>query len=419
MINLKKIDVKVVVGANYGDEGKGLATHYFAQKAASEGKKVLNVFYNGGPQRGHTVELKDGTRHVFSHFGSGTFDGADTYFDRDFMVNPILFMHERKELEKISESIGIELPEVFIDENCCVTTPFDMILNQIIEESRGNNRHGSCGCGIFETRRRYNADNWSKYYDFVTMPYYESMAELNRIEKEWFWKRLKEEGINELPDKWKAVNFDVLKANFIFDIGRMRSSTVLNSWYVLVDKYDTIIFEGGQGLALSEDYKQGFPHLTPSKTGCLIPLRRVHDAIEWYMNEEEGIVFEKPEVCYVTRSYLTRHGAGTLKDECDKAKINSSIEDKTNEPNDFQGSIRYAPLHFYDLYSRVTEDALNGEGGVSGCHYFPVKTSLMVTHLNYTGGHFSGSDASTPLINYFHKVYLSYGKYAEDIKDFD
>ena len=80
-------NVKLIIGANYGDEGKGLATDFFgAQAAGSFG--TINVLTNGGPQRGHTVELADGRRHVFKHFGAASFRGAASYFAEQFIVNP-------------------------------------------------------------------------------------------------------------------------------------------------------------------------------------------------------------------------------------------------------------------------------------------------------------------------------------------
>lgn len=70
---------KIVIGANFGDEGKGLMTDYFANEAKKQGKSCLVVCHNGGSQRGHTVVSPSGIRHVFHHFGSGSFEGADTY----------------------------------------------------------------------------------------------------------------------------------------------------------------------------------------------------------------------------------------------------------------------------------------------------------------------------------------------------
>ena len=61
--------VKAIIGANYGDEGKGLATDYLT------GPDSLVVRFNGGAQAGHTVCTPSGQRHVFSHIGAGSFRG--------------------------------------------------------------------------------------------------------------------------------------------------------------------------------------------------------------------------------------------------------------------------------------------------------------------------------------------------------
>lgn len=53
-------DIKIVIGANFGDEGKGLMTDYFSQKSNS-----IVVCSNGGAQRGHTVTTPTAIRHVF------------------------------------------------------------------------------------------------------------------------------------------------------------------------------------------------------------------------------------------------------------------------------------------------------------------------------------------------------------------
>ena len=128
----------------------------------------------------------------------------------------------------------------------------------------------------------------------------------------------------------------------------------------LIKKYDTVIYEGGQGLALSETNVKNFPYLTPSKTGSEIPIAE----IEPYTNDIE--------VIYVTRSYFTRHGAGPLPFECNREEINSDIEDKTNFPNDFQKSLRFAKFDYVDLLNRIGSD---------NCKKY--KKSLYITHWNY------------------------------------
>ena len=60
--------VKIVIGANFGDEGKGLMTDYFCHQSALRGEKCLVVLHNGGAQRGETVVTPAGNRDVFPHF---------------------------------------------------------------------------------------------------------------------------------------------------------------------------------------------------------------------------------------------------------------------------------------------------------------------------------------------------------------
>ena len=86
--------VTVIIGANYGDEGKGLTTDFIAHNEIEQGKQTIVVCSNGGAQRGHTVELSDGRRHVFHHFGSGTLAGAETYLPKQFIMNPLIFVKE-------------------------------------------------------------------------------------------------------------------------------------------------------------------------------------------------------------------------------------------------------------------------------------------------------------------------------------
>ena len=74
----------VVIGANFGDEGKGLMTDFL-----SEPEGVV-VRFNGGAQAGHTVTEPGGTRHVFHHYGAGAFKGASTFLSRHFVSNPLL-----------------------------------------------------------------------------------------------------------------------------------------------------------------------------------------------------------------------------------------------------------------------------------------------------------------------------------------
>ena len=54
-------NVKVIIGANFGDEGKGHITNY----VCSQSKNPIVIRFNSGSQAGHTVVNEDRTRHVF------------------------------------------------------------------------------------------------------------------------------------------------------------------------------------------------------------------------------------------------------------------------------------------------------------------------------------------------------------------
>ena len=94
--------------------------------------------------------------HIFHHFGSGTFAGADTYIPATFVSNPLIFVEEYKRLNKNTRFT----PRPRINNNCLVTTPFDMIYNILFMTEQSLNN--SCGYGVYETKRR-NGANFIRY----------------------------------------------------------------------------------------------------------------------------------------------------------------------------------------------------------------------------------------------------------------
>src|SRR5512139_3851165 len=108
-----------VIGMNYGDEGKGHMVNYLSDS------HTLNIRFNGGAQASHAVFLADGRSHIFHHFGSGSLRGARTLLASHFIVNPIIFVWELKELIPKAP-----MREVFVDPRCRVTTPYDMTVNE-------------------------------------------------------------------------------------------------------------------------------------------------------------------------------------------------------------------------------------------------------------------------------------------------
>src|SRR5262245_5598094 len=143
---MKPRNATVVIGANFGDEGKGLAV----DTVVASDPDAAVIRFNGGAQAGHTVVAADGRRHVFSHFGAGTLRGAATFLSRFSVLQPSIVSREASELAWIALK-----PLVFVDPDAQVTTPFDVFINQWVEATRGSARHGSVGVGFGETIERY------------------------------------------------------------------------------------------------------------------------------------------------------------------------------------------------------------------------------------------------------------------------
>lgn len=377
--------IKVVIGANFGDEGKGLMTDYFCHQSTPRGEKTLVVLHNGGSQRGHTVVTPDGNRHVFHHFGSGTLVGADTYLSEEFVLNPMIFRQEWGELESMKA-----IPKVYVNHTCRVTTPFDMILNQIIEESRDNARHGSCGMGIHETMIRdvcnYPIEMWFDSSDEAKRYYLKEI-------RNYLSERLLDFGINKIPDNWKEiVNSDLLIENFISELNFMGRNISIR-FDRFIEYYDCVAFENGQGLLLDQNNTAHYPHLTPSNTGIKNSLKIIAE-----MRCKPDI-----EVCYVTRTYLTRHGAGRLDGECDKQEINPDMQDLTNVPNPHQGTLRYAKLVEKSLEERILKD-------FEPARKYGAKLSLAITHENEYDYVFSNTFKKN-----FDYIYYSDGETRESV----
>lgn len=322
---------QVIIGANFGDEGKGLMTDYFASK---DPVSALVVRFNGGAQAGHTVVAPDGRRHVFSHFGAGSLAGCATYLSNYFIVNPLLFRKEKGELDALRVS-----PKVFIDEHCFVTTPFDVFINQLNEIQRGAMRHGSCGAGINETVTRSLRDPTYLLRAHELHSPGKLEQRLQQLAESWLPARMHELNLDTTTEDAQCFlsNIDSVLQNYVEDTKYLvRHATILQSH----PKYDQVIFEGAQGLMLDEDRMDQFPHVTRSKTG-------LRNAI---MLAAQMSISDL-EVTYVTRTYLTRHGAGPLPGECDW-----TFADTTNVANKFQGTLRFAPLDCGELNRSIMLD---------------------------------------------------------------
>ena len=220
------------------------------------------------------------------------------------------------------------------------------------------------------------------------------IQKLKKLKKEYWNNRVKELELNldvntiSLDDFFVACHLMTTHCQSI-DLMKVHPLTD--------EKYSTVVFEGGQGLLLDEKNEQFAPHITASSTGS----RYISNLIDLLYEDFQPQV----EICYVSRSYVTRHGAGELLYEVSKDQLNPDIQDETNVPNPWQDSIRYGQLDLLSLKNRIIED--------KQYYQVPIQQSIAFTHMNYSNGKIftpGGLRNITPLEKYF-KIYKFYNEY--------
>ena len=366
-------NVKIVIGANYGDEGKGLAVDYFCQPNQSN----IGVLTNGTAQRGHTVTLSDGRTHVFHHFSSGTLQGAATYIGEDFIVNPIIFIQEYNELVNNFDVV----PIVYVHPNCKIATPYDMLANLLERQKKGI--HDTCGLGFWKTVQRYR-----KGISACTVKEVRSLMDIDTYHKNKnnqlpdFYFINQSKVLNNLLSTIKSYHKDILKnadlsINFTGMINHFKEDlmfffnhTICTEYGVLLN-YQNVIFENGQGLLIGNQQTNGeanWDFCTPSDTGIGPALNII---------EKNYFPWRDIEVCYVTRTYLTRHGDGPMENECSREEVDNVAIDITNLTNENQGTLRYGILNGELLKERIKKDF--DQTRLTQRVYIP---SVMITHCN-------------------------------------
>lgn len=398
--------VLAVIGKNFGDEGKGMAVDYFSL----HGGKTLVVRHNGGAQSGHTVVQKTPgkNRFVFHELSSGSCRGADTLWIDSFYPD-IYKLGE--EIRNFQEAFGL-CPDIYGMENVCITTPDDVLLNMALESSRGSSRHGSCGMGINECDLRTKAGFGLKLGQIRGMDADALYHAMRHIRKEYTAKRLQMIAgtLNQEADGYVQLlsNNNVLVNAAYEMISNMKYVKLLTEADLQkkLRSTDTLIFESGQGLLLDRNHPVYSPYVTASDTGLTSPCRFL---ARFRLHLDEAV--------YVSRTYITRHGAGPLPNECPKAMLGNLLEDRTNEPNDWQGTMRYARHESEEAFVEEVQKDIAGNCS-DGC-----RVSLFLTHLNETDGCIVLKDETVPLEDFirrpliaaaFHAVYASASECSED-----
>lgn len=346
------MNAPVIVDLLFGDNGKGLATSFLCSRV----NNPLVVRFSGGQQCGHQVHY-NGKRHIFSQLGSGTLQGAPTYFSKFCTFYPPSFVREY-------DSIGTN-PTFFIHPLCPVTTPFDIDYNRTLEEKQ---KHGSVGMGFGATIGRQEA-----YYKlYVQDLFYESVLRQKLLSIAKYYNAV---------DIDRQIEYFIDYVNQAKGIIRIQDESILNHY--------NPVFEGSQGILLDMDFGF-FPNVTRSNTTSKNALSMYADC----------------EIYYVMRTYLTRHGNGWMPNEGQEISLINN-ENETNKSHKYQGEFRTAP-HDVDLINYALTCDSNFSKGlkknlVITCNdQYPIDIPELISKINTR----------------FEKVFLSYGDSLNDIIEY-
>ena len=304
------MSVKVVIGAGFGDEGKGVTTDFLCSQ---DRLMTLVVRFSGGHQCGHKV-IRDGKEHIFSNFGSGTLLGCPTYWSEYCTFEPIGFIREHDLL--VQQGLT---PKIYIHPNSPVTTPYDIYMGRKSIEAK----HGSTGTGFKRTKVRHYEDGLQ-----FTVNYQLSTSTANIIRKM--------EAIRDYYGNPPELDLDrFLEARFQMKCMLADGSLVIRD---TVPQYEEYVFEGNQGLMLDPSIGH-MPHCTPSDCTPRNVLK---------------MGFKIDEVYVVTRGYQTRHGNGPMTNTA-YPMILQNDEHETNVNNPYQGEFRKTALDVDQLNHAIAK----------------------------------------------------------------
>ena len=273
----------VVVGSQWGDEGKGKITDYLAQKAD------VVVRYQGGNNAGHTIEF-NGQKFALRLIPSGIFTSGNVILGNGMVINPKALLEEMKYLN----DAGISTDGIKISDRAHVILPYHIEIDAIQETLRGAKNIGTTKKGIGPT--------YVDKYARIGI----RMGEL--INEDLFKARLEEVlplKLREYPELDFCVEdiFQEYKEYAKIIKPMVTDTGLLLDEYLRQDK--KVLFEGAQGTMLDIDYGT-YPYVTSSHPGANgvcegAGVGPIH------INEVVGIV----------KAYTTRVGSGAFPTEID------------------------------------------------------------------------------------------------------
>ncbi|MFM7023805.1 MAG: adenylosuccinate synthase [Flavobacteriales bacterium] len=320
--------VDVLLGLQWGDEGKGKIVDVFTPKYD------IIARFQGGPNAGHTLEF-DGIKHVLHTIPSGIFhDDTMNIIGNGVVIDPVIL---KKEIEKLTDR-GVDVTKkMYISRKAHLILPTHKLLDAASEAAKGKAKIGSTLKGIGPTYMDKTGRNGLRIGD---------------IELSDFKERYK-----VLVDKHKAMldqyGFDYsglaeTEKEWFGGIDSLKKLTFIDSEHYLTDAFKagkSILAEGAQGSLLDIDFGS-YPFVTSSNTICAGACTGL------------GIAPNRiGEVFGIFKAYCTRVGSGPFPTELEDA----TGEAMRKEGNEF-GSTTGRPRRcgWIDLPALKYSIALNG-----------------------------------------------------------
>ncbi len=238
----------VVLGAQWGDEGKGKVTDFFASSAD------YVVRFQGGNNAGHTIVVGD-EKLALSLTPSGVLYPDCIPVIGSGCVVDIGFL--RQELEMLN-SKNVNTEKLAISPNAHIIMPYHKLLDELIEESLGENKIGTTKKGIGPCYADKIQRNGIRIQDLLDDKIFEEKVKKNVEDKNQLLTKIyNKDPLNpaEIINEFKA--YKDLISNHVEDTSLLISNALKEN--------NNILFEGAQGTLLDIDHGT-YPFVTSSNT---------------------------------------------------------------------------------------------------------------------------------------------------------
>lgn len=280
------MSVDVILGLQWGDEGKGKIVDYLADQYD------MVCRFQGGPNAGHTIKIGS-DKYVLHTIPSGIFrENIINLIGNGVVLDPITFVKEMQSLEKA----GIEfISRLLISRKAHIIIPTHRYLDKASESAKGALKIGSTLKGIGPTYMDKTGRNGLRIGD-ITLPDFRQRYET-----------LKEKHLGLLK-MYPDVDFDLANQEdeFFAAIETIRGLRLVNGEYYInnaLSEGKKILAEGAQGSMLDIDFGT-YPFVTSSNT------------ISAGVCSGLGIAPNKiKEVIGIAKAYCTRVGSGPFPTE--------------------------------------------------------------------------------------------------------